>query len=149
MASVTPIMQSLVTSSLRRSSLQPSVPSGRIGTTMYLRKRNMSSDNLFTVGNGPHAWQIPSLKHRHAKALVCSLSPGTCNEGPCGGATLPEVRCGVMHMDCHALWQLGAKLLQHRPRLTHLHEMGKAESCLADSSHLVILQTRQAGNWSG
>ena len=52
LASVTPIMLSLVTSSLRRSSLQPSVPLGRMGTTMYLRNSSIACDNLFRAVYG-------------------------------------------------------------------------------------------------
>lgn len=63
----------------------------------------------------------------HAKALMLSLSPGTSNEWTFGDAIPPEVGCGVMHMDCHALRHLCAKLPQHGLRFTHLHDMGRPE----------------------
>jgi hypothetical protein len=73
---------------------------------------------------GHYTFKCSAYNPRHAKALMRSPSPGTCIECPFGDAIPPEVGCGVMHMDCHALRQLCAKLFQHGPRLTHLHESG-------------------------
>jgi hypothetical protein len=154
-AGATPIMLSRVTSLSSCSSVQPSVPTGRAGMTMYLRSN--SSTHCITqqahclklilstypaVGHllpcmcTLHSWH-PLHGHifqRHTlhEAVNASLRPFNCLAQPSRSLhhPAPEICCGVVHMYGCAVGQDSAKLSQETTWVTYSTcPVGPATSC--------------------
>jgi hypothetical protein len=80
---LTPIMQSRVTSSARASSLQPSVPAGRMGRTRYLQDRQYTQPEVHFSASKclpPESYQFSLIRAgRQCHALHLKQS----NRGDC------------------------------------------------------------------